>query len=95
MSEQSVAIPHLHFVWEIIKKLGQEICSIKLTGIKVFTISAMGLLFIPQIARLPACYSFYPACVFAYYVSWYGCVLEGTHMLFRFIEWHRLFFCCV
>ena len=85
-----MVIPHLQFVWEIIKKLTQEMCSIKLTGIKVFTISAMGLMFIPQIARLPACYPFYLAFAFPYYMCWYGCILEGTHLLFRISGWQ----CC-
>ena len=95
MSEESnVAIPHTYFAWKVAKSLCSELCSLKLTGIKVLTLSAMGVTLIPHIVRLPACLPFYPAFAVAYYVSWYGVFMESTYLLLRIVEWHRLYFCC-
>ena len=93
-SGDNVTIPHIKFLWQVIKHVSNEMYSWRLTGVQVFSFSVLGLLFIPQIARLSLYSPFYHLCAFSYYVCWYGCVLESTHFLFRLIEWHRMFFCC-
>ena len=95
MSEESnVAIPHLYFAWNVAKRLISELCSLKLTGIKVLTLSTMGVTVIPHIARLPACLPFYPAFAAVFYLSWYCIFVESSYLFLRIANWHSLYFCC-
>ena len=90
----SVTLPHIKFLWCVVKKFANELCSTQISSMKMLTISSGGLMLLPAISRLHVSTVLYQSCAFLYYGCMYIFAVEGTSILFRIIEFHRLFFCC-
>ena len=90
----SVSIPHLKFLWEVVKELSKELFTLRVTGVKVLTAAIFGLAYIPQLFHSPMHVSFTFSLRILYTWCWYAFIAETCWILLRVATWHRAYFCC-